>query len=168
MIVQPNQSFSSYASGLIPPGLGTIFKENMDAVVYSMGRDVSINLKPAKSPCLAGCVFNSFYKKFTNATNQICSDCRGEGSVNETRQVAYKANIRWMNQPYDDVGQPVRTSENYVRTKMQVGAFDHIKESIGANVDGTNIELFQEPRKTGFMSQLLYVVAIWKVVDRNG
>lgn len=169
MLISNLQSFSSYASGLIPSSARTTFKDNIDGVLYNLGRDITVHLKPAKSRCLSGCVFNQTYKKFTNATNQICSECRGDGFILEPRQTVYRANIRWMNQPYADKGNATRTEENFVRTKTVAASYDHIKDSIGATIDGINVEVYQEPRTSGFgETPLLYTIAYWKRVDRNG
>lgn len=168
MIIPNGQSFSAYASGVVDSSLYNVFKENMDGVLVGLGRDITLHLEPAKQRCLVGCAYNSFYKKFTNSVNQICSNCRGDGFVYEHRQTVYRANIRWMNQPYNDAENPVRTSENYVRTKTVADSYEHIQSSKGATIDGINVELYQEPRKTGFGTNLLYTIAIWKRVDLNG
>ncbi len=168
MLVPNSQLFSSFSSGLIPAAAHNQFKERMDGVLYGLGRDVTVHLKPTKARCGATCVYNQTYKKWTDSSNQLCSSCKGEGWALEHRQTIYKANIRWTNQPYGDDAAPIRTSENFVRTKMVYAALEHIKESIGAIVDGVNVELLQQPRTTGFgATPLLYCVAIWKVVD-NG
>lgn len=168
MLVPNSQLFSSFSSGLIPAASRNQFKERMDGVLYSLGRDVTIHLKPSKAKCLSGCVFNQTYKKWTDQSNQLCDSCKGEGWTMEHRQTIYKANIRWTNQPWGDDNNIARTSENFVRTKTVASAFNHIKDSVGATIDNVNVELLQEPRTTGFgASPLLYCVAVWKVVD-NG
>lgn len=168
MLIPNSQLFSSFSSGLIPTSSQNQFKERMDGVLYGLGRDITIHLKPAKARCAGNCVFNQTYKKWTDASNQICRDCKGEGWAMEHRQTVYKANIRWTNQPFGDDTNVARTSENYVRTKTVASSFQHIKESIGATIDGINVELLQQPRTTGFgPNPLLYCVAVWKIVD-NG
>ena len=55
---------------------------------------------------------------------------------------------------------------NFARTKMNYGAMEHIKDAVGATIDGIEVELFDEPRFSGFGGQLKYVVALWKVSNR--
>lgn len=168
MLIPNSQLFSSFSSGLIPAAAHNQFKERMDGVLYGMGRDITIHLPPSKAKCSSGCVFNQTYRKFTDATNQLCQDCKGEGWLMEHRQTAYKANIRWTNQPYGDDNNVVRTSENFVRTKTVAASINHIKASVGATIDGVNVEILQQPRTTGFgATPLLYCITVWKVVD-NG
>lgn len=168
-----SQDFISTASGVLSQSdLASQFRESMDIVLLTCGRDVTLHLPPTKAKCTSSdCVFNSFYKKYVNANGKICDDCRGEGFVIEPRYTIYKANIRWTDEPYYqsngqekvDVG---RMGQDFVRTKMVKEAFTHIKQSVGATIDGINVELFEEPRYTGFAGSLFYCVAWWKVSGR--
>ena len=105
--------------------------------------------------------------------NKICEDCKGQGFVVEPRQTVYKANLRWTDEPFNEstrniqeIGTPGRLGSNFLRMKTVQVSQVHIRESIGASVDGINLELFEEPRYTGFGGQLLYVISWWKVVNR--
>jgi len=167
------QDFVSTASGVISQSdLATQFHESMDVVLLTCGRDVTVHLPPTKSPCTdADCTFNSFYKKYVNAAGTVCASCRGEGFVIEPRYTVYKANIRWTDEPYTtrdgqerlEIG---RMAADFARTKMVKEAFGHIKQAVGATIDGINVELFEEPRYTGFAGSLFYCVAWWKVAGR--
>ncbi len=172
MEVANNQSFSPYASGLIPPSLYGDFKVNIDGVLYGLGRDITIHLPPSKDRCPSGCTMNSTYKKFTDATNQICMECRGAGFKLEQRQTIYRANIRWSHNPFngpqlgsDDT--PARNSQAYVRTKTVYDSYASIMKAVGATVDGLNVVIHDDPQITSFGPNNLYVVTIWKKVDTN-
>lgn len=174
MAIIPNgQQFSAFASGLIPTAIYNTFKQHMDGVLYGLGRNITIHLPPAKNRCLSNCQFNSTYKRFTNANNQICADCRGDGFVFEQRQTIYKANIRWTHNPFNDaildgdstVG--ARNSRAFVRTKTVYDSYENIMKSIGATIDGINVKLQNDPQITSFGPNNLYVVTIWKKEDTN-
>lgn len=167
------QDFVSTASGVLNQSdLAAQFHESMDVVLLTCGRDVTIHLPPTKAPCTSSdCAFNSFYKKYISSAGKVCDDCRGEGFVLEPRWTIYKANIRWTDEPYltrngqerVEIG---RIGADFARTKMVKESFDHIKQSVGATIDGINVELFEEPRYTGFAGELFYCVAWWKVAGR--
>jgi hypothetical protein len=174
--ISNGQSFMAGASGVIGTSVQQdAFQTSIDAVLVGLGRDITLHLPPAKAPCTsADCKFNSFYKRWVTTTGQPCESCRGNGFILEPRYTSYRANIRWTNEPYNqgnsqqeaDYQQFGRVGVDFCRTKMVVAAYDHIKESVGATIDGTNVELFDEPRKTGFGNRLMYTVAMWKVANR--
>lgn len=172
--ISNNQSFIVGASGLVG-GTSALnqFQTAMDGVVLGLGRDVTVHLSPAQMECTAtGCTFNPFYQKYATPSGSLCETCRGQGFIIEPRWTTYIANVRWTEEAYNEsrttqeAHEPGRMGQNFVRTKMVVAAFDHIKESIGATIDGVDVELHEEPRKTGFGSRLLYTVAWWKVANR--
>lgn len=143
----------------------------MDMVLAGAGRDITIHLPPSKMPCPSpDCRFNSMYKKYVGVDGAICRDCAGQGFVQEPRQTIYTANIRWINEPlFGTRGQELivagRMLPNVVRTKTVSSSIDHIKESVGATIDGIDVELFEEPRPVGFVN-VTYTVALWKEVGR--
>lgn len=146
----------------------------MDTVLTGLGRDITIHLPPSKSPCTdVDCKYNSTYQRYTGTNGKICETCRGQGFLVESRQTIYIANIRWTAEPFNEstgVQEKFpagRVGVNFVRTKTVATSKDHIRESIGATIDTTNVELFREPRQTGFgRDPLLYVISWWKVVNR--
>lgn len=172
--ISNNQSFIAGASGIVG---GTVlenqFQTAMDGVLIGLGRDVTVHLQPAQTPCTApGCTFNPFYQRYTGSSGILCEVCRGQGFVNEPRWTIYRANIRWTDEPFNEAKsiqerhEPGRLGQNFVRTKMVADAVDHLRESVGATIDGIDVELHEEPRLTGFGSRLLYTVAWWKVANR--
>lgn len=173
-LIPNNQSFIAGASGTVGgTALENQFQTAMDAVVIGLGRDVTVHLPPAQMECTApGCTFNPFYQKYATPSGALCEVCRGQGFIIEPRWTIYRGNIRWTEEPYNEARsiqekhEPGRLGQNFVRTKMNVAAFDHLKQSIGATIDGVDVELHEEPRKTGFGSRLLYTVAWWKVANR--
>ena len=107
------------------------------------------------------------------ANNKVCEVCKGQGFLIEPRQTVYVANIRWTDEPFNESTRHIqerhivgRLGQNFCRTKMQVTARDHVRQSVGATIDGIDVELFEEPRVTGFNGSLLYVVSWWKVANR--
>lgn len=175
MAIIPNsQSFGTLPSGQIT-SLRTDFQNAIDTVLTSLGRDITIHLPASKSPCPdITCVYNSTYQRYTGASGKICETCKGQGFLVETNQTIYVANIRWTNEPFNESNRniqeafvPGRLGANFVRIKTVASSKDHIRESIGATIDGVNVELFREPRHTGFgATPLLYVISWWKVVNR--
>jgi hypothetical protein len=172
-IVVNGQQFSAFASGLIPPSLYSDFKENIDGVLYGLGRDITVHLKPSKSRCPSLCNFNSTYKRHTDSNNQICSTCRGDGFLFEQRQTIYRANIRWTHNPFNDAvlggdnTVAARNSRAYVRTKTVYDSYADIMASVAATVDGINVQLQDDPQVTSFGPNNLYVVTIWRKTDTN-
>lgn len=172
--VTPNQSFNALASGSVIQNLFGRWEQAMDTNILGFGRDVVIHLQPAKQQCPdTDCNFNSFYKKYTGSNNKVCALCKGQGFLLEPRQVTYTANIRWTDEPFNESTRNIeeqhvvgRMGANFCRTKMVVEAIPHIREAVGATIDGIEVELFDEPRPTGFGGQLKYTVCLWKVSNR--
>lgn len=167
------QTFVAGSSGVINT-TDQIFRKSMDTVLNDLGRDIQVHLAPAKSPCPSSdCRFDSFYKKYVSANGGMCSACKGTGFYLEPRRTIYKANIRWDDKAFNESAsseEPVnmqlgRLGVNTVRTKTVAASFDHIKQSVGATIDGIDVELHNEPRYTAWGS-VLYVVTYWKVVNR--
>lgn len=172
MAIVPNsQSFEPSASGMMLNLLEPVWKTNMDAVLMGVGRNITIHLPPIKNACPdTACRFNSSYKKFVSSDGSICRTCTGQGFLLEPRQTVYKANIRWTDQAlaesdFQEAQLAGRVMPNHVRTKTVASSYQHILEAVGATIDGINVELFEEPRYTGFVNTH-YVVAIWKRVNR--
>jgi len=172
-IVSNSQSFGTLPSGQIL-NLRSDFKDTMDTILVSLGRDITIHLPATKSPCTdVSCKFNSTYKRYIGTDGKICTACKGQGFLVEPRQTIYKANIRWTNEPFNESTsniqekfEPGRVGVDFVRTKTVVASKDHVRESVGATIDGVNVELFREPRQTGFGEPVLYLIAWWKIVNR--
>lgn len=172
-LVNNLQTFSSGASGVFNTS-GEAFKKAMDTVLQDLGREITLHLPPAKSACSdPGCTYDSFYGRNVSIDGQVCQLCKGQGFTYETRQTIYMANIRWTDEPFNNQSKRIeeeqaagRLGADFVRTKTVATAHDHIRQSIGANIDGINVELFEEPRYTGWGQQILYVIAWWKKVNR--
>ena len=175
MAIIPNsQSFGLLASGQII-NLKTDFQTNIDTVLVSLGRDITVHLPPSKSACPdVTCVYNSTYQRYIGTNGKICETCKGQGFLVENNQTIYIANIRWTNEPFNEstrniqeVFEPGRLGSNFARVKTVASSKAHLRQSIGATIDGVNVELFREPRHTGFgAAPLLYVISWWKVVNR--
>jgi hypothetical protein len=172
--ISNNQSFIAGASGTVGgTTLENQFRTAMDGVLIGLGRDITIHLPPSQDPCTApGCTFNPFYQRYTGVSGIFCEVCKGQGFVLEPRWTTYRANIRWTDESMNGSKDTRETSEvgrqgqNFVRTKTVASAYNHIKESIGATIDGVDVELHEEPRYTGFGSQVLYTISWWKVANR--
>jgi Zn finger protein HypA/HybF involved in hydrogenase expression len=173
-IIPNNQAFLPLPSGQLM-NLQTAFKDSMDTVLTGLGRDITIHLPPSKSPCSdVTCKYNSTYQRYTGTNGRICETCKGQGFLVENNQTIYIANIRWSNEPFNEtvsnsqeVFPPGRLGVNFVRTKTVASSMSHVRTSIGATIDGINVELFQPPRQTGFgRLPVLYAISWWKVVNR--
>lgn len=146
----------------------------MDTVLVGLGRNITIHLPPSKGPCPdITCKYNSTYQRYIGTNGKICETCKGQGFLVEGRQTIYVANIRWTSEPFNQATNILekfpagRVGVNFVRTKTVASSKDHVRESIGATIDGNNVELFREPRTTGFgASPLLYLISWWKVVNK--
>lgn len=175
-LIGNNQSFVTGASGVIPTA-AIPFQRAMDTVLVDLGRDITLHLPPTKSPCVSPtCQFDSFYKKFVGVSGIVCEMCRGQGFVLEPRYTVYRANIRWSDLPFNNSSfidererefQSVgRITQNFVRTKTVAASHDDIRNSVGATIDGHDVEVFNEPRQTGWGQNLLYTITVWKRVNR--
>ena len=172
-LINNSQSFHPSASGTAIAAMANEFQECMDSVLLGAGRNVTIHLPAGKSPCPSvTCVFDSVYKRYIGVNGILCEVCKGQGFIIEPRYTVYMANIRWANEPInqqsksiEELYSPGRLTVNFARTKFVASAFDHVKESIGATIDGRNVELFQEPRQTGFGESILYTVCWWKAIN---
>ena len=175
MAIIPNaQSFPTLPSGNLI-NLKPTFQNQMDTVLTGLGRDITIHLPPSKSPCPdITCKYNSTYQRYIGTNGKICEVCKGQGFLVENNQTVYIANIRWTNEPFnqstrniEEIFEVGRLGVNFVRTKTVASSITHIRTSIGATIDGFNVELFQAPRHTGFgINPLLYTISWWKVVNR--
>jgi len=173
MAIVPNsQAFLPLPSGQLI-ALQPQFKDAMDTVLTGLGRDITIHLPAGKNPCTdINCKYNSTYQRYTGSNGKICEACKGQGFLVEPMQTIYIANIRWTNEPFNqasksikEISEPGRIGANFVRTKTVASSKDHIRKSIGATIDGENVELFREPRQTAF-GDILYTISWWKVVNR--
>lgn len=161
------QSFSPDASGTLVSDLVDTFKAGADTVLIG-GRDITLHLPPAKTPCPSGCKFNSMYQRYIGEGGALCRVCKGEGFIYEPRQTVYRANIRWTDEPVFSTrsgGEDTPAGKVFdadVRTKTVIESFNHIQQAESANIDGVKCSVWQEPRQTGFGGTLLYVVTWWK------
>lgn len=171
-LISNAQSFLPGTSGVLDNGDN--FRRAMDTVLTDIGRDITVHLEPSKQPCVApDCRFDAFYKKYVSTNGIVCSTCKGQGFIIEPNYTIYRANIRWTDEPFNKGSGPLAVTEpvygrlgyNFVRTKTTIESFEHIKSSIGATIDGVRVQLFEEPRQTGWGPNLLYVVAFWKVIN---
>lgn len=173
--VNNSQSFTAGASGIIGAGAQAKFKRAMDINMVGLGRDIIIHLPPAKTDCTdPSSEYDSFYDKHMSVTGAVCETCKGQGFYVEPRQTIYRANVRWTDEPYNlnrfgstterdfEFG---RKGVNFCRTKTVSSSFQHVSESIGATIDGQNVEIFEAPRYTAF-GDVLYVVTFWQVASR--
>jgi len=165
--VSNNESFHLESSATRVSNLQDIFKREMDTVLRG-GRDISIDLPPARTECPSSCRYNPTYKKYQGDNGAICQACKGQGFIMDPRFTTYKCNRRWTNEAYDkprNTGQETaggRIVGNFVRVKTVIDSFDHIEQSIGATIDGIKVKLYKEARKTGFGNELYYVVSWWQ------
>ena len=121
-------------------------------------------------PTASGTLISYFTPSFQASMDSVIV---GMGRDVTIHLPAAKANLRWTDEPFNEstrniqeIGTPGRLGSNFLRMKTVQVSQVHIRESIGASVDGINLELFEEPRYTGFGGQLLYVISWWKVVNR--
>jgi len=169
-LIPNSQTFHASASGTDISAMADNLQECMDSVLLGAGRNITVHLPAGKTPCSSSsCVFDSLYKRYIGENGILCEVCKGQGFIVEPRYTLYVANIRWATEPFnqssrgtEELYSPGRLGANFVRTKMVASAYDHIKESIGATIDGRNVELFEEPRQTGFGDNLFYTVCWWK------
>jgi hypothetical protein len=172
--ISNSQSFIAGASGV----LGTTaqqntFKRAIDSVMVGLGRDFTIHLPPAKSPCTStDCRYNSMYERWIGANNKACEACRGQGFTLEPRWTVYRGNIRWTDEAFNEstttkeLNEVGRIGQNFVRTKTVYSSLSDVRSAIGATIDGIDVLLHNEPRVTGFGDRMLYVVTFWKVANK--
>jgi len=175
MAIVPNaQSFPTLPSGTLI-NLASTFQNQMDTVLTGLGRDITIHLPSARNPCPdVTCKYNSTYQRYTGSNGKICETCKGQGFIVEPRQTIYIANIRWTSEPFNESSRniqekfpPGRLGVNFVRIKTVASSKNHIETSIGATIDGVNVELIRDPRHTGFgRNPLLYAISWWRNVNR--
>lgn len=167
-----SQSFNAGSSSSLVNNLVTSFKTNIDTLLQG-GRDITIHLPAAQSPCPSGCKYNSAYGRFVGSNGGLCTSCGGKGFVFEPRWTVYKANIKWTdegifeNRSGGEDTPAGKVYETLARTKTVVESLDHINQSLGATIDGFQCELWGEPRTTGFGDSTLYVVSFWKKVNKK-
>lgn len=173
VLVSNGETFAPGASGVTVTNRLGIFRKKMDSLLLG-GRDIVIDLSPIKTPCASStCKFNPIYNKFVGVNQAICQACKGRGFTFEQRQVQYKCNRRWTNEPFDRplVGRQNneggRIYGNFVRTKTHIASFNFISQSLGATIDGLKVKLFQEPRKTGWNNEIFYVIAWWQRTNKK-
>ena len=172
VIVTNNQSFHASASGSLVSDLADTFKQQMDTVLLG-GRDITLHLPPKKTPCSAGCKYNSTYKRYMGQNQALCSSCQGDGFIKQTRQTLYRANIRWTDEildaskatSQDTIGG--RVFQSLVRTKTVIDSYDHILECEGATIDGIHCILWNDPRVTGWNGNLYYVISYWQKANKK-
>jgi len=175
MAIIPNsQSFPTLPSGNLID-FKPAFQNSMDTVLVGLGRDITIHLPASKSACPdVNCKYNSTYQRYIGTNGKICETCKGQGFLVENNQTVYVANIRWTEEPFNESTRntqetfaPGRKGANFVRTKTVYSSIDHLRQSVGATIDEVNVELFREPKRTGFgKAPLLYAITWWKVVNR--
>jgi len=166
-IIANGESFSADASGIIVSRHAAIFKSKMDSVLMA-GYDFTIDLPPRSDDCPdVGCRYNQTYGQYMTLAGGLCSTCMGKGKIYEHRQTIYKCNRRWENRPIDRAltgGQATeggRVHADVVRIKTHIASFDHIMQSLGATLNGQKLKMIEEPRKTGWGSELFYVISWW-------
>jgi hypothetical protein len=168
----PNgESFDALSSTTRVSNLGSIFKREMDTVLRG-GRSINIDLPAAQTDCPFSCKYNPAYDKYQGLNGSICRDCGGKGFIFEPRYTLYTCNRRWTNEPLDqaeNTGEKTtggRILGNFVRVKTVIDSFQHIEQSIGATIDDEKVKLYKEPRKTGWGSELYYVISWWERINK--
>ena len=151
------------------------FKETIDQVIADLGRPVRLFFQPSASGC-PNCFAgpdgssNGLYdssnvnpvggrlnKPFPNGG--ICPVCKGSHEILTEQSVIYTATIGRASKDLDFSQEGV-FPENVVTTKMQIVAFEDIKRSTKALIDGEIFTLLRDPVKTG-LQDLFYVRAYW-------
>ena len=164
------------AGKFVDDSLKTLFKETIDQVIADLGRTVTLYFSPSASGCpncFAGPDGSSnglydganpfplggaFNKPFP--TGGRCPVCKTSHKILTEQSKDYTANIG--RAPKDsDFTQEGTSPENVVTTKMQIVAFDDIKRSKKALIDGELYVLLRDPIKTG-LQNLDYVRAFWR------
>jgi len=171
-IIPNNESFEPTSSGLLVTQLTSIFKQRMDSVLLG-GYDITIDLPAGSSDCPdPNCRYNQTFDQWIGLDGGLCASCRGKGKIYEHRQTIYKCNRRWENKPIDrsltgnQATEGGRIHANVVRVKTHIASYDHIKQSLGATLDGRKIKLSEEPRKTGWGGTNLYVISWWEEANK--
>ena len=173
VLVPNNESFYPGASGSLVTNKIPVFRKYMDSVLMG-GRSILIDLPAGKNDCPdSSCRFNPTYGQYMGATSAICRTCKGKGFLITPRQTRYKCNRRWTNQPMDRALTGRQNTEggriygNFVRTKTHISSFNHISQSLGAEIDGVKVKLYEEPRKTGWNDENYYVIAWWQRANKK-
>lgn len=173
-LIVNNESFSTNASGVLVTQYTSIFKDNMDSLLIG-GWDFTIDLPAHKTDCPSpACKYNPTYERYVDVNGGPCRACTGRGFILEPRWTVYKCNRRWTNEPFDqseNTGEKTiggRVLGNFIRVKTVAAALDHIKQSIGGQIDGVKVKLYKEPRLTGWGGSNLYVVSWWEVMNKSG
>ena len=172
-LVPNNESFHPQASGSLVTNHLDIFQKKMDSVLLG-GDTITLDLPAGATDCPdPTCKFNSTYGQFQGLNGALCRTCRGKGSIYEHRETIYRCNRRWTNEPIEKTlngGQSTpggRIHTNYVRVKTRIESFDDIMSATGATIDGQKVQMYKEPRKTGWNGQIFYVITWWERASKK-
>lgn len=173
VLVPNNESFEPGASGVLVTQFTSLFKKQMDSVLMG-GLDITLDLPPSSSPCPdPNCRYNQTFEQYMDQSGGLCLTCSGKGNIYEHRQTIYKCNRRWENRPIDrtltgnQATEGGRIHATVCRVKTHIASFDHIMQSLGATLDGQKLKLIEEPRKTGWNGENLYVISWWERASKK-
>lgn len=166
------------AGKFVDDSLKTLFKETIDQIIADLGRSVTLFFQPSSSGC-SNCgmgpdgssngIYNSsnpfalggpLHKPFPNFG--VCPVCIGDHKIKTQQSTTYTSTVG--RAPKDlDFSQEGTFPENVVITKMQIVAFDDIKRTIKAKIDGEFYTRLRDPVKTG-LKDLSHVRTFWKKI----
>lgn len=172
-ILPSNESFEPGASGQLVTQHNSLFKRYMDSMLLG-GHQITIDLPAGSEDCPdPNCRYNQTYDQFMSLNGGICMTCGGKGKVYAFRQRIYHCNRRWVNNSIDrsltggQATQGGRIHANTVRVKTQISSFDDITASLGATLNGQKLKLVEEPRKTGWNGENMYVISWWERASKK-
>lgn len=152
------------------------FEQSIDQLIADLGYTITLFFQPATSGC-PNCGRGPDGKSdgtYTDADNPFpagqfnipfpdggtCPVCRGSNDILTEQSQTYTALLKY--DPEDiDFEQTGKEPTQIVRTKTQLVAFNDIKRTVKAKIEGEFYVLFRDPIRTGLQSRS-HVRAWWQ------
>lgn len=158
--------------------LKELFNDTLDQLISDLGRSVRLYFEPSASGC-SNCglgpdggsngIYNAanpypvgqYKRAFPNGA--VCPVCRGTHNIYTEQYATYTALINRKPKNLDYTKLNINP-ENVYSTKMVMAAFEDIKRTKKALIDGEWCVRLQDPVKTG-LKDLKYCKCFWKKID---
>lgn len=161
-----NQDLSQQITGIfVSSDLETLYEQYMDAMLNSIGRNITIYLPPSVTEST---VNKAQYNPFTGQKDPRLGNA-GEGPTGKSivpTYVIYKAHVvHGPRAPTQDI--PWDLNEEDVQLTLVIGALDDVKKAVEVDVDGIKyVQKSKDIRQVGLTTPK-YLITLWsrKVKD---